>query len=53
MPVAPKVLLANCSTICMWQNVVVHQQGALVEVVPCVFYKLKAGGRWLHASAFA
>ncbi len=46
-------LLANCCTICMWQNVVVHQQGALVEVVPCVFYKLKVGCRWQHASAFA
>ena len=45
-------LLANCSTICMWQNVVVHQQGALVEVVPCVFYKLKVGCWWQHASAF-
>ena len=53
MAVAPKALMANCCTICMWQNVVVHQQGALVEVVPCVFYKLKVGCRWQHASAFA
>ena len=53
MAVAPKPLLANCCTICMWQNVVVHQQGALAEVVPCVFYKLKVGCRWQHASAFA
>ena len=45
-------LLANCCTICMWQNVVVHQQGVLVEVVPCVFYKLKVGCRWQQASAF-
>ena len=53
MAVAPKALMANCCTICMWQNEVVHQHGALVEVVPCVFYKLKVGCRWRHASAFA